>query len=158
MLSKKQGIFGSGHELTDDVLISINCLVTTSRFCQLCCEGHNIKFQNYFRSQAMNSSSGSINIVSLVYNYFSSVSFQNTYLCSLSFSLFKIGEILVDICENSFAVSRFQLAEVDLVKQLLATLVDFTQGPCSENQELIASSDVISALNSVIFAVIKKKI
>ncbi len=56
--------------------------------------------------------------------------------------------MLVFICESTFAVSRFP--NVALITQLLETLLECMLGPCSGNQELVAKSDVVVAINYII--------
>jgi hypothetical protein len=60
---------------------------------------------------------------------------------------------VVFMCDSTFVVSKFTYIELDLVAQLLNTLIDSMLGPCAGNQELIAKSDVIASLNLVIHAV-----
>lgn len=64
-----------------------------------------------------------------------------------------VCNMLVFLCESTFVVSKFTYVELDLVAQLLNTLIDATLGPCAGNQELIAKSDVVAALNLIIHAV-----
>jgi hypothetical protein len=63
-----------------------------------------------------------------------------------------VSNMLVFLCESTFVVSKFTYIELDLVAQLLNTLIEAMLGPCAGNQELIAKSDVIASLNLVIHA------
>eukprot|EP00613_Pedinella_sp_CCMP2098_P026412 CAMPEP_0171704950 /NCGR_PEP_ID=MMETSP0991-20121206/12929_1 /TAXON_ID=483369 /ORGANISM="non described non described, Strain CCMP2098" /LENGTH=1839 /DNA_ID=CAMNT_0012294447 /DNA_START=377 /DNA_END=5898 /DNA_ORIENTATION=- len=101
----------------------------TARFLQLLCEGHHVQFQNYLRHQPMHSGNGDVNLIKA--------------MC----------DMLVFLCESTSAVSSFSQDERDLVAQLLSSLADSMLGPCAGNQDLVAKSDVVAALNVIIHAV-----
>jgi hypothetical protein len=126
--AKSQGNIGSDDEsMTEDILGDCQSLIQTARFLQLLCEGHHRGFQDYMRTQPMHTSSH-VNLVRSVAN------------------------LLILLCDSSFVIGRFTSIEISLVSQLLYFLVECIQGPCAGNQELIAKSDVIAALNSIIYA------
>ena len=51
--AKRGGSFGGGDGVSDEFVDSCRSIITTTRFIQLCCEGHNFKFQEFMRHQPM---------------------------------------------------------------------------------------------------------
>jgi hypothetical protein len=124
--AKARGGFGrdSGGVIGAEMEESCGFAIATTRFLQLVCEGHNIKFQNLLRAQPMYS--GQFNLVK------------------------KVVEALILLCESTLAVSFFHGVELDMVSQLLALLIELMQGPCPGNQEEIAESETLAAINNII--------
>jgi len=123
---KAHGGFGrdSGGVIDAEMEESCEFMIATTRFMQLMCEGHNLKFQNLLRAQPMYP--GQHNLVK------------------------KVCEALVLLCQSSVAVSFFHGIELDVVSQLLALLIELTQGPCPASQEEIVESEALVALNNII--------
>jgi hypothetical protein len=126
--AKNEGTIGSDDEsLIDDIVPECEYLIHSTRFLQLLCEGHHRGFQNYMRTQPMHTSSH-VNLVR------------------------SVGNLLILLCDSSYVIGKFTSIEIALVQQFLCFLVESIQGPCPGNQELIAKSDVIAALNSILDA------
>jgi hypothetical protein len=124
--AKSRGGFGGDPEwvMSDDVEASCDDVIATTRFMQLMCEGHNLKFQNLLRVQPMYA--GQFNLVN------------------------KVVEALVLLCESTAAVSCFHRIELLVVSQMLALLIELMQGPCPGNQEVIVDSEALVAINNII--------
>ena len=126
---KKRGYFGmagGGGSVAPTEELSSACeeTIQTARFLQLCCEGHHHRWQDLLREQPMYRAS--VNLVGVV------------------------SDIMSMLCESSLALSRFSELELDVVSQLMCLLTEVMQGPCAGNQEFIASSDVLVAVNSIL--------
>jgi len=63
--AKRAGAFGGGEGVGEDFVDSCRSLITTTRFIQLCCEGHNLKFQEFMRVQPM--LDGNVDLISKVF-------------------------------------------------------------------------------------------
>jgi len=124
--ARKVGGFGTLSEAvsTDDLEAACDYVITTTRFVQLLCEGHNLPFQNLLRCQPMYT--GEFNLVKATV------------------------EALVLVCESTSVVKVFHGSELAVVSQLLALLIELMQGPCPGNQEEIMESDVFVAINNII--------
>jgi hypothetical protein len=123
--TKEKDQFGSGAAVINPEVVRLcDNVGTTVRLLQLCCEGHNLPFQDLMRAQPMYT--GDINLVA------------------------QVAELLALLCDSSVAVARFRRQELELISQLLATLVELIQGPCPGNQETIVASDAIAAVNSIL--------
>ena len=132
IVGRKRGLLGNGNEmLTPEIVADVESLIMTARLMQLCCEGHNERFQNYYREQPMYSG-GSLDLLSAV------------------------NDLLVVLCETSIVVASFTGVELDLATQLLATLIECCQGPCAGNQVRLAHGDCCVALNSIMPAAAKE--
>jgi hypothetical protein len=113
--------------LSKDVAEACEHLIQTFRFLQLLCEGHHLGFQDYLRSQAGQASSH-VNLVK------------------------KSVGMIISLCDTSFVIGRFATMEIMLVSQVLSVLIECIQGPCGGNQLVIAKSEVVSALNSIVYS------
>eukprot|EP00615_Pteridomonas_danica_P000262 CAMPEP_0114358040 /NCGR_PEP_ID=MMETSP0101-20121206/22031_1 /TAXON_ID=38822 ORGANISM="Pteridomonas danica, Strain PT" /NCGR_SAMPLE_ID=MMETSP0101 /ASSEMBLY_ACC=CAM_ASM_000211 /LENGTH=1066 /DNA_ID=CAMNT_0001501009 /DNA_START=3077 /DNA_END=6274 /DNA_ORIENTATION=+ len=118
---------GSHATLSKEVTEACEHLIQSFRFLQLLCEGHHLGFQDYLRHQ--------------------------TGLASSHVNLIKrcVG-LIISLCDTSFVIGRFTKTEIFLISQILLLLIEAIQGPCPGNQEVIAKSEVVSALNSIIYS------
>jgi hypothetical protein len=126
--AKKRGFFGVGLavESTAEFMSTCEECIQTVRCLQLLCEGHRWAYQELLREQPMYRSSANLVAQSV--------------------------ELLAAVCESSACVGRFCAVELDTVAQLLAFLTEAMQGPCAGNQDLVASSEAIVAVNNIMLA------
>ena len=129
-LAKRRRTASTKHDDdADDDEASPDCesAIVSARFLQLLCEGHFKDFQEYIRVQPMNSQS--LDLVKAV------------------------SDLVVAQCASSFVCSHFTHLELEVVAQLLNTLIDAMLGPCAGNQDLLAKSELVPTLNSLLPAV-----
>uniref|UniRef100_T1J5U5 B30.2/SPRY domain-containing protein n=1 Tax=Strigamia maritima TaxID=126957 RepID=T1J5U5_STRMM len=112
---------------------------TLFRFLQLLCEGHNLDFQNYLRTQAGNTTT--VNVV----------------ICTVDY-LLRLQESIMDfywhysskeIIDQSGKYNFFKA--IDVAKQVFNTLTEFIQGPCLLNQQALAHSRLWDAVVGFMF-------
>lgn len=109
------------------------------RFIQLLCEGHNLEFQNYLRTQAGNTTT--VNVVIATVDY-----------------LLRLQESIMDfywhysskeVIDQS-GIENFGKA-ISVAKQVFSTLTESIQGPCTMNQQALAHSRLWDAVVGFMF-------
>uniref|UniRef100_A0AAN0LPN8 Ryanodine receptor n=1 Tax=Polyphagotarsonemus latus TaxID=1204166 RepID=A0AAN0LPN8_9ACAR len=109
------------------------------RFIQLLCEGHNLEFQNYLRTQAGNTTT--VNVIIITVDY-----------------LLRLQESMMDFYWH---YSSKQLIDpsgqenftraITVAKQVFSTLTESIQGPCQGNQQALAHSRLWDAVGGFLF-------
>lgn len=109
------------------------------RFFQLLCEGHNLEFQNYLRTQAGNTTTVNV-VISTV-----------DYLLRLQESImdFYWHYSSKDIIDPS-GTENF-IKAITIAKQVFCTLTESIQGPCPMNQQALAHSRLWHAVGGFLF-------
>ncbi|KAK2706501.1 hypothetical protein QYM36_016513 [Artemia franciscana] len=109
------------------------------RFIQLTCEGHNLEWQNYLRTQAGNTTT--VNLV----------------ICTVDY-LLRLQESIMDfywhysskeIIDPAGKANFFKAIEVAC--QVFNTLTEVIQGPCTQNQQALAHSRLWDAVGGFLF-------
>ncbi|KAJ8982736.1 hypothetical protein NQ317_014034 [Molorchus minor] len=109
------------------------------RFIQLTCEGHNLDWQNYLRTQAGNTTT--VNVV----------------ICTVDY-LLRLQESIMDfywhysskeLIDPAGKTNFFKAIEV--ASQVFNTLTEVIQGPCSANQQALAHSRLWDAVGGFLF-------
>ncbi|XP_055904499.1 ryanodine receptor isoform X10 [Eupeodes corollae] len=109
------------------------------RFIQLTCEGHNLEWQNYLRTQAGNTTT--VNVV----------------ICTVDY-LLRLQESIMDfywhysskeIIDPAGKANFFKAIEV--ASQVFNTLTEVIQGPCTLNQQALAHSRLWDAVGGFLF-------
>ncbi|XP_037915514.1 ryanodine receptor isoform X7 [Hermetia illucens] len=109
------------------------------RFIQLTCEGHNLEWQNYLRTQAGNTTT--VNVV----------------ICTVDY-LLRLQESIMDfywhysskeIIDPAGKANFFKAIEV--ASQVFNTLTEVIQGPCPLNQQALAHSRLWDAVGGFLF-------
>ncbi|XP_053408017.1 ryanodine receptor-like isoform X6 [Mercenaria mercenaria] len=109
------------------------------RFLQLLCEGHNLEFQNYLRTQAGNNTT--VNIVISTVDYL--LRLQESIM---DFYWHYSGKDTID------AAGKENFCRAIMVsKQVLASLTEYVQGPCSQNQLTLAHSRLWDAVGGFLY-------
>ncbi|XP_078000970.1 ryanodine receptor 2-like [Glandiceps talaboti] len=118
------------------------------RFLQLLCEGHNLEFQNYLRTQTGNHTTVNIIICTVDYLLRMQESISDFYW---HYS----GKDVID----SQGRDNFSRA-IKVTMQLFRTLTEYIQGPCSLNQLALAHSRLWDAIGGFlhVFANLQKKL
>ncbi|KAG1681767.1 Ryanodine receptor [Nymphon striatum] len=112
---------------------------TIFRFLQLLCEGHNLEFQNYLRTQAGNTTT--VNVV----------------ICTVDY-LLRLQESVMDFYWHYSSKDiidppgkeNFGKA-ITVAKQVFNTLTEYLQGPCPLNQQALAHSRLWDAVTGFLF-------
>ncbi|XP_029031557.1 ryanodine receptor 2 isoform X4 [Betta splendens] len=104
------------------------------RFLQLLCEGHNLDFQNYLRTQTGNNTTVNIIISTVDYLLRVQESISDFYW---NYS----GKDVID----AHGQHNFSTA-IEVAKQVFNTLTEYIQGPCTENQQSLAHSRLWDAV------------
>ncbi|CAF1123978.1 unnamed protein product [Adineta steineri] len=122
--------------------------ISLFRFCQLLCEGHNLEFQNYLRSQP--GSNTNVNIIICTVDYL--LSLQESLM---DFYWHYSGKGTVD----AHGKENFCRA-INVAKQVFNTLTEYIQGPCPQNQLALANSRLWDAIAGFlyIFAHMQRKL
>ncbi|CAF0745111.1 unnamed protein product, partial [Didymodactylos carnosus] len=122
--------------------------ISLFRFCQLLCEGHNLAFQNYLRSQA--GSNTNVNVIICTVDYL--LSLQESIM---DFYWYYSGKETVD----AHGKENFCRA-INVAKQVFNTLTEYIQGPCPQNQLALANSRLWDAIAGFlhIFAHLQRKL
>ncbi|CAF0782285.1 unnamed protein product, partial [Didymodactylos carnosus] len=122
--------------------------ISLFRFCQLLCEGHNLEFQNYLRSQT--GSNTNVNIIICTVDYL--LSLQESIM---DFYWHYSGKETVD----AHGKENFCRA-ISVAKQVFNTLTEYIQGPCPQNQLALANSRLWDAIAGFlyIFAHMQRKL
>lgn len=109
------------------------------RFFQLLCEGHNLEFQNYLRTQAGNTTTVNV-VISTV-----------DYLLRLQESImdFYWHYSSKDVIDPS-GTENF-IKAITIAKQVFCTLTESIQGPCPQNQQALAHSRLWHAVGGFLF-------
>lgn len=98
------------------------------RFIQLTCEGHNLEWQNYLRTQAGNTTT--VNVV----------------ICTVDY-LLRLQESIMDfywhysskeLIDPAGKINFFKA--IGVASQVFNTLTEVIQGPCTQNQQALAHS------------------
>ncbi|XP_035704010.1 ryanodine receptor isoform X5 [Folsomia candida] len=109
------------------------------RFIQLTCEGHNLDWQNYLRTQAGNTTT--VNVV----------------ICTVDY-LLRLQESIMDfywhysskeIIDPAGKVNFFKA--IGVASQVFNTLTEVIQGPCTQNQQALAHSRLWDAIGGFLF-------
>ncbi|XP_048731868.2 ryanodine receptor-like isoform X6 [Ostrea edulis] len=109
------------------------------RFLQLLCEGHNLEFQNYLRTQAGNNTT--VNIVICTVDYL--LRLQESMM---DFYWHYSGKDIIDPSGKG----NFCRA-INVAKQVFRTLTEYIQGPCSQNQLALAHSRLWDAVGGFLY-------
>ncbi len=109
------------------------------RFLQLLCEGHNLEFQNYLRSQVGNNT-----IVNII-------------ICTVDY-LLRLQESIMDFYWHYSGKSTVDQAgkenfcrAITVAKQVFNTLTEYIQGPCIGNQLTLAHSRLWDAIGGFLY-------
>ena len=109
------------------------------RFLQLLCEGHNLEFQNYLRSQT-----GNPTIV-------------NTIICTVDY-LLRLQESIMDFYWHYSGKSSVDQAgkenfckAISVASQVFNSLTEYIQGPCVGNQLTLANSRLWDAIGGFLY-------
>jgi ryanodine receptor 2 len=109
------------------------------RFLQLLCEGHNLEFQNYLRSQT-----GNPTIV-------------NTIICTVDY-LLRLQESIMDFYWHYSGKSTVDKAgkenfckAISVASQVFNSLTEYIQGPCVGNQLTLANSRLWDAIGGFLY-------
>ncbi|ODN01392.1 Ryanodine receptor 44F [Orchesella cincta] len=109
------------------------------RFIQLTCEGHNLDWQNYLRTQAGNTTT--VNVV----------------ICTVDY-LLRLQESIMDfywhysskeLIDPAGKVNFFKA--IGVASQVFNTLTEVIQGPCTQNQQALAHSRLWDAIGGFLF-------
>ncbi|KAG5681994.1 hypothetical protein PVAND_011393 [Polypedilum vanderplanki] len=109
------------------------------RFIQLTCEGHNLEWQNYLRTQAGNTTT--VNVV----------------ICTVDY-LLRLQESIMDfywhysskeLIDPAGKVNFFKA--IGVASQVFNTLTEVIQGPCTQNQQALAHSRLWDAVGGFLF-------
>ncbi|KAL3284793.1 hypothetical protein HHI36_018934 [Cryptolaemus montrouzieri] len=109
------------------------------RFIQLTCEGHNLEWQNYLRTQAGNTTT--VNVV----------------ICTVDY-LLRLQESIMDFYWHysskeliDFAGKANFFKAIGVASQVFNTLTEVIQGPCTLNQQALAHSRLWDAVGGFLF-------
>ncbi|KAG9509881.1 Ryanodine receptor, partial [Fragariocoptes setiger] len=109
------------------------------RFFQLLCEGHNLEFQNYLRTQAGNTTTVNVVIATVDYLLRLQESIMDFYWHYSS----------KDVIDAS-GTHNF-IKAITIAKQVFSTLTESIQGPCPQNQQALAHSRLWHAVGGFLF-------
>ncbi|XP_065188366.1 ryanodine receptor 3-like isoform X2 [Sycon ciliatum] len=142
----KAETLGVGRTAGDRALHDASMTLALFRFLQLLCEGHNLGFQNYLRTQPGNTST--INIV------FHTVDYLHRLQESVSdFFWHYVGRQTID------GPGRDNLSRaMSIAKQVFCTLTEYIQGPCVHNQLSLAKSRLWDAVGGFLHVFAKLQI
>nr|XP_049707611.1 ryanodine receptor isoform X24 [Helicoverpa armigera] len=109
------------------------------RFIQLTCEGHNLDWQNYLRTQAGNTTT--VNVV----------------ICTVDY-LLRLQESIMDFYWHYSSKELIDPAgkanffkAIGVASQVFNTLTEVIQGPCTQNQQALAHSRLWDAVGGFLF-------
>ncbi|XP_043461888.1 ryanodine receptor isoform X4 [Leptopilina heterotoma] len=109
------------------------------RFIQLTCEGHNLDWQNYLRTQAGNTTT--VNVV----------------ICTVDY-LLRLQESIMDFYWHYSSRELIDPAgkanffkAIGVASQVFNTLTEVIQGPCAQNQQALAHSRLWDAVGGFLF-------
>ncbi|XP_075211293.1 ryanodine receptor [Lycorma delicatula] len=112
---------------------------TLFRFIQLTCEGHNLEWQNYLRTQAGNTTT--VNVV----------------ICTVDY-LLRLQESIMDFYWHYSSKELIDPAgkanffkAIGVASQVFNTLSEVIQGPCPQNQQALAHSRLWDAVGGFLF-------
>uniref|UniRef100_A0A8R1HP75 Ryanodine receptor n=2 Tax=Caenorhabditis japonica TaxID=281687 RepID=A0A8R1HP75_CAEJA len=138
---KAEGL-GMGAELASGDNQNLNDADFTCslfRFLQLTCEGHNIEFQNYLRTQPGHTTS--VNLINCTVDY-----------------LLRLQESVMDFYWHYSSKEvideggkEYFLRAIQVCSQVFNTLTESIQGPCVGNQMTLANSRLWDAINGFFF-------
>ncbi|KAM3723537.1 Ryanodine receptor [Dirofilaria immitis] len=138
---KAEGL-GMGAELASAANQNLNDSEFTCslfRFLQLTCEGHNLEFQNYLRTQPGHTTS--VNLINCTVDY-----------------LLRLQESVMDFYWHYSSKDvidesgkEYFLRAIHVCSQVFNTLTESIQGPCTGNQMTLANSRLWDAINGFFF-------
>ncbi|VDM78191.1 unnamed protein product [Strongylus vulgaris] len=138
---KAEGL-GMGAELASGDNQNLNDAEFTCslfRFLQLTCEGHNLEFQNYLRTQPGHTTS--VNLINCTVDY-----------------LLRLQESVMDFYWHYSSKEvideggkEYFLRAIQVCSQVFNTLTESIQGPCVGNQMTLANSRLWDAINGFFF-------
>uniref|UniRef100_A0A0N4ZPH7 Ryanodine receptor 44F n=1 Tax=Parastrongyloides trichosuri TaxID=131310 RepID=A0A0N4ZPH7_PARTI len=138
---KAEGL-GMGAELAAGENQNLNDAEFTCdlfRFLQLTCEGHNLEFQNYLRTQPGHTTS--VNLINCIVDY-----------------LLRLQESVMDFYWHYSSKEmideggkEYFLRAIQVCSQVFNTLTESIQGPCVGNQMTLANSRLWDAINGFFF-------
>uniref|UniRef100_A0A914WVK7 EF-hand domain-containing protein n=1 Tax=Plectus sambesii TaxID=2011161 RepID=A0A914WVK7_9BILA len=138
---KAEGL-GMGAELAagdDQNLNDADFTCSLFRFLQLTCEGHNLDFQNYLRTQPGHTTS--VNLINCTVDY-----------------LLRLQESIMDFYWHYSSKDvideggkEYFLKAIQVCSQVFNTLTESIQGPCVGNQMTLANSRLWDAINGFFF-------
>ncbi|XP_052827801.1 ryanodine receptor isoform X7 [Octopus bimaculoides] len=109
------------------------------RFLQLLCEGHNLEFQNYLRTQAGNNTT--VNIIICTVDYL--LRLQESIM---DFYWHYSGKDLIDPAGKANFCRAIMVA-----KYVFRSLTEYIQGPCAQNQLALAHSRLWDAVGGFLY-------
>ncbi|RWS25891.1 ryanodine receptor-like protein, partial [Leptotrombidium deliense] len=109
------------------------------RFLQLLCEGHNLDFQNYLRTQAGNTTTVNVIIITVDYLLRLQESMMDFYWHYSS------KEVIDPSGKENYCKA------ITVAKQVFSTLTESIQGPCQGNQQALAHSRLWDAVGGFFF-------
>ncbi|XP_072171379.1 ryanodine receptor 2-like [Diadema setosum] len=138
----------SGENAGEKAMHDADFTCALFRFLQLLCEGHNLEFQNYLRTQTGNHTTVNIIICTVDYLLRLQESISDFYW---HYS----GKDVVDAQGRENFSRAFKV-----VKQVFSSLTEYIQGPCAGNQLALAHSRLWDAVVGFlhIFAHLQKKL
>nr|AHW99829.1 ryanodine receptor [Sogatella furcifera] len=112
---------------------------TLFRFIQLTCEGHNLEWQNYLRTQAGNTTTVNVVICTVDYLLRLQESIMDFYW------RYSSKELIDPAGEANF------FKAIGVASQVFNTLSEVIQGPCTQNQQALAHSRLWDAVGGFLF-------
>ncbi|CAJ0957143.1 unnamed protein product, partial [Mesorhabditis belari] len=109
------------------------------RFLQLTCEGHNLEFQNYLRTQPGHTTS--VNLINSTVDYL--LRLQESVM---DFYWHYSSKEVIDVGGKEYFLRAIQVCS-----QVFNTLTESIQGPCVGNQMTLANSRLWDAINGFFF-------
>jgi hypothetical protein len=132
--------------------IALPCCRPLLRFIQLLCEGHHFLLQEYCREQRDNIRS--VNAVQFCVGFLASIVehavLQNSSSRASGAAAGAVAAASQQQHSSSPSLSPAAMSETIL--QCFANLTEFCQGPCSGNQAMLVSSDLIQIVESILRA------
>ncbi|EDV29875.1 uncharacterized protein TRIADDRAFT_52741 [Trichoplax adhaerens] len=148
--SAKAEILGLGFSdvAAGSAIHNIEFICSLFRFLQLLCEGHNLKFQDYLRTQAGNTTTVNIIVCTVDYLLRLQESISDFYWHYSS-------KEIIDIQGRE----NFSKA-IRVAKQVFRTLTEYIQGPCVANQFTMSNSRLWDAVGGFwhVFACLQMKL
>ncbi|KAM8858472.1 ryanodine receptor 2 isoform 5-T9 [Spinachia spinachia] len=132
--NKAEGLGMAMDESSEKVMPDKDITCDLFRYLQLLCEGHNSDFQNYLRTQTGNTTT--VNIIITTVDYLLRVQESIS-----DFYWYYSGKDVID----AHGQQNFSKA-IEVAKQVFNTLTEYTQGPCSGNQQSLAHSRLWDAV------------
>jgi ryanodine receptor 2 len=137
--NKAEGLGVSDGTTQAKNLQDTECTCKLFRFLQLLCEGHNLDFQNYLRTQAGNTSTVNIIICTVDYLLRLQESIMDFYWHYVS------KDTIDQAGKDSF------LRAISVASQVFNSISEYIQGPCAGNQLALAHSRLWDAVGGFLY-------